>query len=266
MRVREAGQTDRVLELVTSKDIAFVVPADMGEAYTTTESDVEMTISYTATSAVEGAAPAQRYDDYARYGMSYDQAGDALYYQGSRVRVFTDGYPLGDNTYACVEHVDPAGTIDVEAIRDVTAITYNPDGSYDPSGTLTGLSVSSTAAFAARDVEAMTMTNAQVAMADSAGGPMTRAEKVAFYAAYADLGISYDAQTDQVRYQGQIVHSLLDVQRTNGEALASGLFAGSMTQITEDYGDIDVTIQRDYSRPDAQGNGTIIGIIAQPVK
>ncbi|MDD3411859.1 MAG: hypothetical protein PHY12_13730, partial [Eubacteriales bacterium] len=57
--------------------------------------------------AMEGAAvDAARFDEYARFGLSYDATGNALYYQGQRVRIFEDTYSLDDQSCVALEHVD----------------------------------------------------------------------------------------------------------------------------------------------------------------
>ena len=89
---------------------------------------------------------------------------------------------------------------------------------------------------------------------------MTIEEKQAFYAPYAELGMTYDAKKDSLIYQGQEVRRFLDIQKSNGEAPDSGRFSGTITNLNNDSGTIDVTTIRDYTRPDAEGNGKLVGV------
>ena len=94
---------------------------------------------------------------------------------------------------------------------------------------------------------------------------MTAEEAAAFYAPYAECGVTYDAKTDSLFYYGQTVHTFLDVRKTNGESFSSGLFQGSMTSFTNESGTIDITTIRDYENPDADGNGKLIGMKEEEV-
>lgn len=302
IQIKEAGKDDVFLPMESSKDIAAMstrpaVPvgttsaqmveyagttsarqaeqagatsafaATISQAVETTVETVDSSVSVAISQAPLDAYTTQSggYEDYEPYGLRYDSAQDALYYQGTRVRVFTDGYPLGDYGYCMIEHVDEAGTIDVVASRNLEAVTYNADGSYDPAGALIGLQVASPADFSARELTESTP-GTMASAADSSGEPMSPAEKQLLYAPYADLGIQYNAAKDELTYQGQTVARLLDVKQSNGESLSGGKFKGTMTQMNQDNGSINVSILRDYTQPDAEGNGKIIGVSVEDVK
>lgn len=211
-----------------------------------------------------GQASADRFAPYAQYGLRYDAENNALYYQGQRVRIFEDSYPLQDQALASLEHVDGQGVIDVKAQRDLSRFVYNADGSYDPSGTLTGLYVLSDAEFAARDLRDWTEPKQQATAVE--GGEMTAAEKEALYAPYAAFGLAYNGQTDALTYQGKRVRQFMDIKQTNGEALNSGRFQGVMTCIGGEDGEVDVETIRDFTKLDADGNGTLIGISVEQVR
>lgn len=202
---------------------------------------------------------------YEKFGLSYDAASDILTYQGQRVRIFEDSYPVEEQSCAALEHVDDLGAVDIKALRDRSVRVYNADGSYDPAGTLTGLYVLSDAEFAARNINDWTNPGPVQSTAVE-GAEMTVAEKQALYAPYAAFGLSYDASTDKVTYQGSQVRRFLDIRKSNGEAMNSGRFHGVITSLSEEDGEIDVETIRDYTKLDADGNGTLIGMMVETVR
>lgn len=206
------------------------------------------------------------YEDYAQFGLSYDARADKLYYQGQLVRVFTDHYEIDETSACAVEHFDPQGVIDVEALRDTSAVRYNPDGSHVPGGVITGLKKWNDADFAKRDLKPWTDPQPGHAEASSEGIPMTPTEKLYYFEPYASLGIHYDTDTDLLTYQGKTVRRFLDVKASNGEPFASGRFQGTMTNFNQDTGEIDITILRDYSVLDQSGFGKITGVGIEDAK
>ncbi len=236
-----------------------------------------ISIEAEAFDSLDGAEEAN-YDAYLPFGLRYDRDEDALYYQGQRVRVFEDSYELDDGAWATRQHVDPDGTIDVEAQRDLSKPEYNEDGSMAAPGALAGLRALSDAEFAARDLDALIapsveVTDFAVAAEPSApssepseqvetiaGEPLTPEEEAAFYAPFAPYGLEYDANTGHLIYQGRRVREFLDVRQTNGEALSSGRFHGTMTHTYDADGEVDVKIIRDYDHPDGNGDGALMGI------
>jgi hypothetical protein len=97
---------------------------------------------------------ANRFEKYKDYGLTYDKAANRLYYNGELVRYFGDYYPVSEdsNAYAGTDYFNENGTIDVHGVRDLSNIIHNADGSYDPSGKLTGVAPYSQAEFDARDI------------------------------------------------------------------------------------------------------------------
>ena len=74
-----------------------------------------------------------------RSGLSLDASGRLLY-EGKRVRYFEDMYPVGLNSSAGTAVQFSDGEVDVYALRDLTdPIPRRSDGSFDPSGRLSGL-------------------------------------------------------------------------------------------------------------------------------
>lgn len=90
------------------------------------------------------------YAQYAPYGLTLDASGRLLY-EGKRVRYFEDMYPVDLNSSAGTVVQFSDGEVDVYAVRDLTGpILRNPDGSFDPSGHLTGLRTATQEEFDAR--------------------------------------------------------------------------------------------------------------------
>lgn len=93
---------------------------------------------------------AQHYAQYAPFGLSLGEGG-RLMFAGKTVRCFEDMYPAGTDGMAgiCLQFTD--GEIDVYAVRDLSGpIVRRADGSFDPSGVLTGLRAATQAEFDAR--------------------------------------------------------------------------------------------------------------------
>lgn len=206
----------------------------------------------------------QRFAPYAAFGLYYDAAADVLTYQGQRVRIFEDSYPLDDFSCAGLEHVDVQGTIDVKTTRDLSVRVYNADGSYNPAGTLTGLYVLTDAEYSARNLRDWTQPQQQLTAVS--GEDLTPAQKQAIYAPYASFGLVYDAAHDTLSYQGKRVRQFMDIRQSNGESLESGRFKGVMTCIGGDDGEVDIQTVRDFSTPDVSGDGTLIGLSVQKVR
>lgn len=80
------------------------------------------------------------YEPYTAFGLGYDAKKGRLTYEGQIVRLFEDMYPVGDQTQAGTVCSFADGEVDVYAVRDLTGpIIRREDGSFDPSGQLTGL-------------------------------------------------------------------------------------------------------------------------------
>lgn len=251
--VREEGKKDRVLPMSAScgngygtAEVIMEDPAGLSQtAFSVVASNTGSCMVEGGTSvsiAAEGTAAIQntgvRFGACAKYGLSFDEANNTLFYQGKRVRLFDDTYPLDQGAVSMVEHFDELGAIDVEAVRDFSK--RNADGSYDPSGALTGLRILSGEAFFCRDLGQWKNPPAQQATVSESGTPMTAKEKKAFYAPFALFGLTYDEALDTLFYQGQPVRRVLDVQKSNGEPFSSGRFQGTMTHLVNDSGVVDV--------------------------
>ena len=206
-------------------------------------------VEYTVSAMTTGNTEANPdYSAYAKYGLSFDSGEDTLYYQGKPVRVFEDSYSEDED----IQSMNFDGEIDVRAKRDT-------------NGELTGLYVFSAEEFATRDLEAPVVV-AQSAVSVEGGSALTSKEKQEIYGAYAQFGLIYDAAADTLTYAGQPVRQFTDIKSTNGEPLNSGRFEGVLTMLSNEAGEIDVETIRDYSTLDEAGNGTLMGLRADPIK
>lgn len=102
-----------------------------------------------ATSAPEGE---NLYAEYEPFGLVYNKSEARLYFDGKTVRYFEDVYPVGDEgefAGTVVSYSD--GEVDVHAVRDLSGdIIRNADGTFDPSGVLTGVEAYSPEEFNSR--------------------------------------------------------------------------------------------------------------------
>ncbi len=158
---------------------------------------------------------------YAAFGLSYDEAEDAMYFNGRPVRYFLDGVDVGDGTASVYEFLNEDGVVDVHTLREAV---MNADGSADPLGRLTGIEADSQEAFDSRDVSALKNAGEQVVYAFAAGGDSggesgeTFAER---FARYKDFGVAY-AEAEEaggagnVYWNGQLVSRFSDVSPEGG--------------------------------------------------
>ena len=268
--VREAGKEDLVLPLETGTEGVEIVtdaarPVEEAVLFEYDENvegvaHTECVLEVVEDVACAGSA-AGDWSEYARFGLSYDTRENALYYQGRRVRIFEDEYALGDQGYARREHIDAAGEIDVRALREAARRGYNADGSENPGGTIVGLEVLSDAEFAARKLEDWTRREREASwMAVEGEQAFDPEEMKTLYAPYAAFGLRYDVEKNALYYGERRVRDFTDVRQSNGETLGSGRFKGVMTHLYDEDGEVDVETIRDFSRPDADGDGKLVGL------
>lgn len=224
---------------------------------------------------------AEAFAIYKLYGLTYNKSTDQLFYNGELVRWFEDYYPVGEGDSTGRDYFNANGTIDVHGVRDLSQLTRNPDGSTDPSGKLVGVEPYSQAAFDARDIDQLKNPPMSVTAVEnsseeqeasqgststivysSEGGMMTPEELAKIYAVYEPFGLTYDKKQDCFYYNGKLVRSFIDILSSNGEALSSGKFKGSMRQINnpDGKGEVDIKAVRDYTKPKAGGEGKLIGV------
>ncbi|MEG1513647.1 MAG: M56 family metallopeptidase, partial [Clostridia bacterium] len=154
MKIKKNSLVATVLAtgLVLTSTAAFATTAGPTAATTTAKAQ-----AYTAQEAFGAQLSqdsAQAYAIYAPYGLVYVPADGRLYYEGKKVRRFEDLYPVSEGAFSGSVCAFPDGEIDVHAVRDLQNPLRNADGSYDPSGTLLGLTVSTQAEYDARTLDA----------------------------------------------------------------------------------------------------------------
>ncbi len=229
---------------------------------------------------------AETYAIYEQYGLTYNKSTDQLLYNGELVRYFEDYYPIGgseNNAYGGIDYFDEHGRIDVHGVRDLSKLPRNSDGSTDPSGKLIGVKSYSQAEFNARDIGKLKNPPMQAtaveysgsdnsstahdnrglgntAVASEEGPQLTPDERAKLYAIYEPFGVTYDKNKDCFYYKGKLVRQLVDVISSNGESLSSGKFKGSIQQVGSPNGEIELETVRDYTKPDNNGEGALIGI------
>ena len=292
--VRREGQEDLHLTLEAAEETDVVaatgssVPVyaegevrEGSAVYTFTEDVGDVVVSVTKPGEVETVSAitfksgaesnAAEFSDYAKYGLSYDANHDLLYYQGKRVRILEDEWNL--NIESGSKIVTSEGESVLTTCASANLCYFNGEGEVDvratrdESGELTGLEALGDAEFAARDLTAWLEPNVtRMEMTATGGEQLTPDELAAFYAPYAAFGLRYDAERDLLFYGERQVHKLVDYRRTNGEEPGSGNFSGVLTQLIYEGGEVDVTTIRDYSRPDANGEGKLVGLNVEDVK
>ena len=222
----------------------------------------ELSIVSAASRGDEPAVPyAERFRPYEPFGLLYDAEKEELRFHGELVRWFEDYYPLSeDGQQAGTDYFNKDGTVDVYAVRDRSTLVRFPDGSYDPSGILTGVEAFSEEAFAARDIEAIR--NPVQITASTGGAEMSAEERNAIAEEYAPFGITYDAGKNQWYWNGEAVSFIRDVLTSNGESLNGGKFHGTIRTLASSEGAFGVETIRDFVRPDSLGYGTLTGIKA----
>ena len=278
--VQRPGEAELVLPLVKCEDDAILTEGASSTTSEVTFTAVEDSVvaQYSQSALSEDKFSPEAFSVYAPFGLSCDSVGEALYYRGRRVRIFEDvvqGDALQEEAGLCyeLEYVDSEGAVDVRTVRDET-------------GTLLRLEQLSEAEFQSRDLKDWTEPEIGVTAAEgnvwtayaaveadedavaakgmtaeTSCAEWTQADKQAFFAEYAPFGLKYDPQTDALTYLGRAVRNFLDVRSSNGASLSGGSFRGSITQISNGDGEVDVETIRDYDHPNASGEGTLTGIM-----
>lgn len=98
---------------------------------------------------------------------------------------------------------------------------------------------------------------------------MTVAEKQAFFAPYAAFACVQRRRAMRWSFRDSVCAGFWTFARAMANPLDSGRFHGSMTSIVccdDDQGEVDVEVIRDYTKPDANGDGALIGMMAERVR
>ena len=107
----------------------------------------------------------EQFKIYEQFGMTCDNNKQELTFNGKLVRWFEDYYPIDETNKAGISYFNENGVVDVYAVRDLSKIKRNADGSFDPGGKLVGLKEFTEKEFAARDIDAIKNPKAQTAIA-----------------------------------------------------------------------------------------------------
>ena len=196
------------------------------------------------------------YAPYEEFGMNYDAEKDELTYNGKLVRWFEDFYSINDKEMAGLSFLNENGTVDVYAVRNLENTSKLADGSADTNSTLIGLKEFSQQEFEAREIATYKSTQSVT----TEGKLRSTEETARLVGEYKAFGLTYDADNDQIFFNGEKVRYFQDVLTSNGENLTSGKFKGEMRTLGNGTGTVDIYSIRDYSRPDHEKHGTLTGI------
>lgn len=199
---------------------------------------------------------------YEEFGLVYNADTDELLYNGKKVRLFEDYYPVdGENKemMAGVDFYDENGVTDVFAARDLENIVRNEDGSYDPSGKLTGLRESTREEFESRFISDIGKNFQPVTACEGGFVSIEEMEKIA--KEYEPFGVTYDGGNDQWYFKGEKVYHFLDVLRSNGESFNGGKFEGVMRTFGSNDGTVKICTVRDYDDVDEFGYGKLVDVV-----
>lgn len=205
----------------------------------------------------DGNAYAEEFKTYEQFGMVYDAEKDELYYNGKAVRWFEDYYPLEDGSRAGRDYFNENGAVDVYAVRDLSGIVRADDGSFDPSGKLTGIEQFSEEEFAARNIDAV---RNPVPISAVSGNPLSAKELQEMVEEYKKFGVTYEAADGQWYFNGEKVRYFWDILNSNGESLGGGKFNGAIRTLGNGNGTVDIYTVRNYQNLNASGYGTLTGI------
>ena len=155
------------------------------------------------------------------------------------------------------DYFNEKGVVDVYAVRDLSGFVRVDDGSFDPSGKLTGLEEFSEEEFAARNIDAI---RNPAPIAAVSGDPVSAKELQEMAEEYEKFGVTYDAADGQWYFDGEKVRYFLDILTSNGESLSGGKFNGIIRTLGNENGTVDIYTVRDYQNLNASGYGTLTGV------
>lgn len=160
--------------------------------------------------AVTTASEIPPVEEYAPFGLTLDEAENALYYHGEKVRYFEDSEEVGDGGIAIrCQYYREDGTADLRTVRD--RVEY-PDGSFDPFGPIVRIE-SLPAAEAEARIAAYCSVSPEVTCVEMDAAEQAEADQDVLDV-YTPFGLEYQSHpvTGQLRmtYRGKPVHSVSD--------------------------------------------------------
>ena len=273
MKIKKTTLVVQGLALALIACTAFVFATSAAPAASAQETTIA---NSTIIAAPTFQTPDHKYQDY---GITYDKDRNMLL-NGELIRYFEDSVKLDDNSSVTYyTHLNPKGVIDAYTTRQSTK---NSNGSTDLKGTLTGIKKRSQKEFDALDIATLQDQQQPSAVSEAAendtsystqntsgvstaadseeGFPLSPKERKELYSIYEPFGVSYDKEKDELYYQGKLVKQLWDVMSTNGEEPAGGYFSGTVRTVGNENGTISLKTIRDYTKPDTDGYGKLLGI------
>ncbi|MEY8391532.1 M56 family metallopeptidase [Lachnospiraceae bacterium 45-W7] len=154
--------------------------------------------------------------EYKTYGLTYDEASKAFFFNEKLVRWFFDGYDMENGTATIYDYVNEDGVVDIRTVRQAT---QNADGSKNPGGKLAGIEEVSQEEFDSRFIITPQTAQEAVAFGDmsNAGGNTeesgdTGAGLMADFAKYAPYGITFvkSGSFGNIYWNGELVDVLVD--------------------------------------------------------
>ena len=163
----------------------------------------------------ESGVSAADFAEYAPFGLEWDEAQKALFYNGERVRYFLDGAEVDDFGGMAVrlEYADREleGELDLRAVRQRVD---NADGSYDPMGPLLRLEKCPEGMFDERASSSPALAQATADIYFRELSAETNAETEKLLEKYAPFGLSWRSHPVtgelSMSWNGKTVHSLFD--------------------------------------------------------
>ena len=190
------------------------------------------------------------YSEYAPFGLQVRNG--MMYYEETPVRIFEDRYTFEGNDYSRNGYFSKDGIIDVRAVRDPSIPAFNANGSTDPAGALVQLEIVD---FSLRSSQpALPMEVVDTVALSAVGGYEDPSALVVTFAPYVEYGLTFDPATEHLIFQGQIVRQFTDeIAKEKGSII-------NLLSRTDPSGEgvIDVYAVRDYTKLDAEGNGTLL--------
>ena len=166
----------------------------------------------------EAISETEIFSKYEAFGLVYNSGNDELTFNGKLVRWFEDYYTIDGDNMVGINKFNENGVVDVYAVRDFTDLERNSDGSFDPSGKLTGLKECSQEEFNSRDINIIKNPE-QVTISEYTQDIVQQTEDTnTFLQDYKNFGLDYEINTAtgelSMNWQGKPVHSIFNEQKS----------------------------------------------------
>lgn len=158
------------------------------------------------------------YSLYAPFGLRYDGEKDILYFEGKRVRHFTDSVEVDGGSAIRCEFFDREGAVDVYTVWEPLD---NGDGSVDPFGTLKGIRARSQEEFARQDISVLDGSAPEYTVAYAIEDSIEEGKPFAEeFAPYRDFGLTFEEEGESgvgnVYLHGKLVKTFTDIKPNGG--------------------------------------------------